>query len=408
MFPSKRRIVRGLTILFLLVLIAGGVGATGAWLWADYHFKAGQDALEHHRLAVAREHFRLCLLIWPNDGRTHFLAGRAARRAGDLKEAERHLTEARRLLGRALDVGDEMALIGVQVGGVDFTEKHFQTLVNEQHPDSALFLEAFVRGYLRVHRLIDADACFQRWANLQQDNPYLYLLRGEARERIPNLVDAAADYNKVLELDPSFDEAHLRVARVLLGLHDGNEALPHLLHLRSVRPNDIQVLVLLGRCYVELARPEDARPVLAEAMALDPKDTSVLYASAQLAMQEGNTEQAEAILRQAIAIDPNDRELNFLFAQCLTQRGKVGEAEQQTTKFKRIDADMQTLHFLTTKKMGESPHDPDVQSQVGVILLRLGEERMGVEWLKRALAINPEHAASRKALDDYQKRPTKR
>src|SRR5262249_54961120 len=149
------------------------------------------------------------------------------------------------------------------------------------------------------------------------------------------------------------------------------------------------MLVLLARCYIDLARPEEARQLLSEVLAGDPKNQPALLVSSQLAMQEGATEQAESLLRQALAIDPYDREANFLLSQCLLrQAGRQAEAQQQLAKFKAIEDDWKALQEITAKKMSLSPQDPDLQYQAGVILLRLGEEQTGIEWLKRALETN--------------------
>src|SRR5262249_11683542 len=106
-----------------------------------------------------------------------------------------------------------------------------------------------------------------------------------------------------------------------------------------------------------------------------------------------------------LAIDPYDREANFLLSQCLLrQAGRQAEAQQQLAKFKAIEDDWKALQEITAKKMSLSPQDPDLQYQAGVILLRLGEEQTGIEWLKRRLETNPKTEPSQKALAEYQQR----
>jgi predicted Zn-dependent protease len=404
MFQMRRRVLRVLIVVLLLIIIAGGASAGGIWLWANHHFHIAEQALAHHRIAEAREHISLYLKIWPSSDEAHFIAARAARRALDFKEAEKQLKECRRLLGKSPQFALEEALMRVQQGEVDKVEAYFRREVERGNPDSTLILEAFVEGYLKLHRLPDASACLTLWEKQEQDNMYLYLLRGSIRERIPNVQEAADDYRKVLDLNPNYDEARLRLARLLLEAHECAEAQSHLLHLSNVRPGNAGVLVLLARCYLDLARPEDARQILSEVLSRDPRNQPALLVSAQLALQEGANERAESFLRQALAVDPYDREVNFLLSQCLLrQPGRQAEAEQQLAKFKGIENDWKALHEITTKKMGAAPHDPDLQYQVGVIWLRLGEEKAGIEWLRRALETDPKHEPSQKALAEYQR-----
>jgi tetratricopeptide (TPR) repeat protein len=404
MFRVRPHLWHILAVPLLLLIIAGGASAGGVWLWANHHFRAGLEALEHNRLAEARGHLRLYLKVWPSDGEAHFQAGRAARRAQDFKEAEKHFKECHRLQGGSLALSMEEALIRVQQGEVDRAEAYFARQVEQGHPEAPLILEALVEGYMQVHRISEAMACIDLWEKLQPDNMYLYLLRGSIRERIENLEAAANDYRKVLELNPDYEEGRLRLARMLIEIHQCDQALPHLEHLRRLQPSNPTVLVNLARCCMELDRPQDARQALSEALDHDPTDQPALVVSAQLALQAGESEQAEKLVRRALAVDPYEREANFLLSQCLRQCGKIAEADQQAAKFKRIDADWRAVHEIVTVKMPKAPHDPEFRYQLGVILLRLGEDKTGVLWLKRALETDPKHEASRKALAEYYER----
>jgi tetratricopeptide (TPR) repeat protein len=397
-------VARGLIIALLLFLILGGSTSAGIWLWANHHFRAAEQAFHDNRLADAQTHVQKCLSVWPSSGPAHFLAGRTARRMLDFKQAEKHFEECRRLQGSSLPVSIELSLMRVQQGEVDLSEKYFQGEVAKGNPDAPLILEAFIEGYMRLDRLVDVDACLQRWQQLEQDNMYLYLLRGSIRERIPNLEEAAGDYRKVLELNPDYDEARLRLTRVLLAEHEAEEALTEGLRLEERKPGNTEVQVLLARCYLELARPDEARPLLDLALSHDPGNQNALRASAQLAMQNGSPEQAEKSLRQILAIDPHDREASFLLAQCLKERGREGEAREQLAKFQSIEADWKALHEIRTRKMGASPYDPELRYQGGILLLRLGEEKEAVEWFKRALDLDLTHDPSRKALVEYYQR----
>jgi tetratricopeptide (TPR) repeat protein len=299
----------------------------------------------------------------------------------------------------------EETLIQVQQGQVDKFEGFLRREVDKGNPDSPLIFEALVEGYMRLHRLLEASTCLAAWEKLQPDNMYLYFLRGSIRERIPNFEAAMDDYRKVLELNPEYEEARLRLCRILIERHQFDEALPHLLHLHSAEPGNLRVMVLLARCYMDQGQLADARQLLAEAIVKDPLNQPALLASAQLAMQDGATETAEEILRRALALDRYDREANFLMAQCLLrQPGKQTQANDQMARFKQIEEDWKRLHEITSRKIPEAPHDPELQYQVGAILLRLGDERTGVEWFKRALETNPRHEASRKALAEHGRR----
>jgi tetratricopeptide (TPR) repeat protein len=388
----------------LLLAFAGGAGSAGAWLWANHHFQAGRQALQRHRLTLAREHFRLCLKVLPNDAQVHLLAGRAARRALDFREARKHFKECERIGGQTPALALEEGLLRVQQGDVERSGPTWLREVDKGHVEAPLILEALVEGYMQVHRLSDAIVCIERWEKLEQNNLYFYLLRASIREQIPNFEPAASDYRRVLELNPDYQPARLGLARMLLELHECAEALQQLEILRQLQPDNPTVLVLMARCYLDLAQPEKARQALDQALALDPKNQPALVISAKLALQEGAPEWAETLVRQALAIDPYERQANFLFEQCLRQTGKIAQADEQLAKLKRLEADWNALHEITTIKMGAAPQDPELAYQAGVLLMRLGDESNAVQWLQRALQINPNHAPSHRALADYYER----
>src|SRR6266566_4414015 len=83
--------------LTVLVLLCGGALWAGPHLWARYHLRAAEAALQRYHSAEASDHLRACLQVWPSRPRVHLLAGRAARQAGDYDEAEQHLRACQRL-----------------------------------------------------------------------------------------------------------------------------------------------------------------------------------------------------------------------------------------------------------------------------------------------------------------------
>jgi tetratricopeptide (TPR) repeat protein len=404
MLHRRRFVLRVVLALLLVLLGAGGAWSAGVWLWARHHYQAAQEALAHHRIAEARHHIALCLKAWPKSGPAHFLAGRAARRDQDFAEADRRFKECYRLQGWAFPLATEYALIRVQQGDVDKPEAYFRREIDNGNPEAGLYLEAFVEGYLYVRRLSEASVCLDRWEKIQPDNMYVYFLRGSLWERIPKRPEATEEYRKVLELNPDYAEARLRLARILIEAHEYEEALTQVMRLRQQQPDNPTARVYLAQCYLGLARAEEARPLLEQVLQQNPRDSGALFVSAQLALQEGHAEQAEALLRQLLTIEPHEREAIFLLAKCLRQLGKGAEAEEQTARFRQIDADWRKLQELTTVKMGTTPHDPELRYQVGVILRRLGEDKAAVEWFQRALQTDPQHEPSRKALAELSQR----
>ena len=54
-----------------------------------------------------------------------------------------------------------------------------------------------------------------------------------------------------------------------------------------------------------------------------------------------------------------------------------------------------------TKRVAGEPRNPDLRHRAGELMLRNGHEWEGVRWVRSALAVDPNHAPSRKTLDEY-------
>lgn len=401
----RGRLGYGLVVVGLLLLIGLGVGSAGVWLWGRHHFRAAERALAEHRLPQARQHIQKCLQVWPDSFFAHFLAARAARRALHFKEAEHHLDQCKRLKGKSDLLHRERLLLQVQKGEVDTHEAYFRKLVEEDHPDSALILEAFTEGYLRLYRIPEADYCLWLWEQRQPDNLFIYLFRGWIKERIPNYQEAAAAYRRAVELNPDYDEARLRYANALLETNQVAEAIVHLEHLRRRQPGDPTVLTRLARCRNTMGDSTAARQLLEEVLAAFPGHPPALVLRGQIDLQEGRAEEAERVLRKCLDLAPYDREANYAYYLCLQQLpGKQAEAEAQRVRFQRIEADLKQMHEIVSQKMGAAPHDPALHYEVGLIHLRLGDEREGLTWLQRAVKLDPQYRPAHAALADYYRR----
>src|SRR5262249_915871 len=128
-------------LLLLLVLSALALLGLGAWfvtvpLWAQHHLRAAEAALGRLDFAEARDPSDRCLAISPEDPAAHLLAAQAARRAGALEDAERHLRAA----GHSADVNQdglllEYALLTAQRGDLGEVEAPLRRRLQGDPPE---------------------------------------------------------------------------------------------------------------------------------------------------------------------------------------------------------------------------------------------------------------------------------
>ena len=392
--------------LALAVVVLLGGGLAGRHLWAAHHFRAAQEALAHRDQAAARRHLAHCLAVWPDSVETHLLAAQAARRAELYEEAQAHLEAVERLQVQGSDAATlEWALLNAQRGDLnDNIEKYLQSCSSRNGPEAVEALEALARGYLAKQLLSPAMYTLNLWLARDPNNRQALMRRAWIYQRMEKSDDALADLRRAFTLDPDDDEYRLYLASLLLDTNLHKEAVPHFERLYEHQPQNPEVLLGLARCRRSEGRLEETRRLLDRLLASVPPDSqppeSTLTERGKVAYQEGKWSEAESWLRQAVAWTPYDYAANFTLHQCLQQLGKKDDAKRYLEEAERISKDQSRLRILI-KELANKPFDLALCSEAGVLFLRNGQEKEGIQLLETALQQDPQNAPACQALKKY-------
>lgn len=393
---------RSLTVLALLAVIALGLALTGRQLWAAHHYRAARRALERYRLVEARTHLDRCAAVWSGDFDVQLLAAQTARRLGDYESAEWHLARCQAIRGGVPEVVViEQSLIRAQRGGMDFVMPYLRSLVEAHHPATPLILESMVQGYLKSYRFGDAAYLLHLWRERFPDDLQANFLQGLVRERVGPEQEAVDNYRRVLELEPEHYEARHQLAALLIDRAQPAEAMTHLEVLSQRRPADLHLRVRLAQCQMALGRLSEAQENLERVLAEKPLFRSGLVARGELALQHDQAAAAEHWLRQALEQDTADFQTNFALARSLRQQSKHVEAEAVEKRLKVMEVDIKRLRNIVKDDINRAPDDPALRTEIGIILLRAGSKREGVQWLYSALRRDPFQTAAHRALIDH-------
>jgi tetratricopeptide (TPR) repeat protein len=405
LFTFPLRHPRRFAIVLALYLLAGlALAFCGSRLMGIYHFRAGRSALQRYHSQEAFDHLQASLRVWPDDPTTLFLAARAARRLGAFEQAEQFLNESKSRAGTRNPLADDLALervlLSTERGEVEQVRTLCLGLMKQNEPAAPLILEAMAHGYMRALRLGEAEYWLHQWMEREPDNPLAFFFLGLVQDDSNRFLDAIGSYKRVLEVDPEWDEARLRMTADLLDLAQAAEALPHLEHLHRRLPDNLLVAVRLARCRDQLGETGEAVKILDTVLARQPHFAPALMERGRLALQSSQLPEAEAWLREACRLGPTDYQARYQLQLCLNRQGKTTEADEVLTRMKQMEDDTERLHEIT-KLLERSPHDPALLCEVGKILLRAGSIDEGLRWLHNALKQNPQHADSHRALADY-------
>ena len=160
------------------------------------------------------------------------------------------------------------------------------------------------RSYVPVWH--DDLALWNRVLEHDDENPFAYANRGEARYRRQNHAGAAEDFERALELDPDFTLAlyqrgYLRAAAPPVDLAG---ALADFERVLELDPNHRRALSNKGGMLVALERFEDALGPLDRALELESEDPDVLYLRGLARSRLGNAAGARAEFEHAVALAP--------------------------------------------------------------------------------------------------------
>jgi tetratricopeptide (TPR) repeat protein len=387
----------------VLVLLAGiGAGATliGRYIWAEHCYRAAERALERRDFTAAQDYVTRCLEIRPGSADAHLLAARTARRALNYEEADRQLREFQKRGGAPELLELERALMAAQRGNLDRVQAPLLALVDQDHPDAVLILEALSRGYLADLRIQAAGETLRRWLDRRPDDVQALLWFGEVQERLLRKEEALAAYRRAIELSPDRDDTRLHFAELLLRARQPQEAARHLEILRERQPEDTTIRLDLARCRRLLGEPEEARKLLDDTLGANPDNAGLLSERGLIEFENGRPKEAEIWLRKSVSLAPYDRDTVYTFSRCLQQCGKTAEAKQYAKKLEEIDAQIARLDDILLK-MSKAPQDASLRHEAGMIFLQSGQEKEGLRWLQSALQVDPLYAPTHLALAAY-------
>jgi predicted Zn-dependent protease len=400
----RRRYQLVLLLVVLFLLVADLVSHWGTYFWAEYRLHTARKALDRQDYIQAQKDLTQYLRYRPDGAEGHFLSARLARRSGDVAEASRRLQACDRLGSVPRDVLHlEQILLEVQQGNLD-REKFLLDCLTNQHPDTFLILEALSQGYTKRYQLPQALDCLNRMLAQQPDNPYALTRRGWIQERFQHHNEALTDYRRAVEVAPEHLLARRFLADLLLHLiRKPEEAAQHYEFLLQRQPDDPTLIANLGKCWLDQDRVAEARSLVAKALTAHPHDADLLMVRGLIAHREGQLSQAEAWLRQALASKPSLQPAHYTLILVLGQQGKTAEEEKAKEQLRNVEADLKRMDDLI-QQVTREPYNPQLRYEVARLLLKMGEDQEGDNWLRMALALNPYHVGAQQALAEHHQR----
>jgi tetratricopeptide (TPR) repeat protein len=183
----------------------------------------------------------------------------------------------------------------------------------------------------------EALSAFEEAERLAPGDPYVHLERGEllarlgAIARTPHtrtdyLARAVEEVKKARELAPANPDVLRGVGEVYLALSDQD---PNAMAtaqgayeaLRRLDPSDLQVMITLGRIYLEEGQAARAADVFRELVSYTPNNQAAYSLLVESLLKADRKQEAEGVLKEILTFDPDSLQARLTLADVQGQRG---------------------------------------------------------------------------------------
>lgn len=180
------------------------------------------------------------------------------------------------------------------------------------------------------------------------DLPLIAFFRGSVYAEQNRLDAARQAYRRVLELDPTYPEARLKLGNIAFDRGKFRTALRLYRKEQEVSASS-SLHVKIARTYQKLGVADSARGAYEEALALDSTNANAHMMYGQFLEDQGALETALAHSRRALAISPENTNYQFVVGAQLYRTGHLEEAARH---LKRA-ADQRLLHSAAQYNLGQ-------------------------------------------------------
>jgi tetratricopeptide (TPR) repeat protein len=180
--------------------------------------------------------------------------------------------------------------------------------------------------------------------------------------------DAVDSYDEVLKIDPHHPDAHAGMARAKLETsYDIATATRHLEQALKTNPRHIPALLIRAGIEIDQNKWDAAKKTIRTILGVNPHSFEALSLRATVQWLRDDKVGYEATRKKVLAANPAYAELYHIVARSAVREHRYAEAIE-----------------LEKQAVAVNPEYYEAMQAIGTGYLRLGLEKEGVEWLKKA------------------------
>ncbi len=335
------------------------------------------------------------------------------RKLGRLDQLSRDADQARRSGISEQRISHEMLLVSAQAGELDAPEAALSEVIRGDQISGREIFEAFTNGAIANYQVEEATYLLDHWQEDYPEDPLPCLLRGRIAEHRTDWDESTKQYERALQLSPSYGPAAYNLARVKLGQAQLQEAetwyeraaanleLPHpawtgLAHCRRLAGRLSEVEPSLNQVLeADVATREMAYRLVGDTA--DSGRTSPLMERGELRLAQKQPEAAVADFEAALREQPMNSAIRFHLASALRASGRAADAQREYVAV-QIAREALTTLTPTLERVRTDPENPEPRTALGRLFLGYISVRQGEAWLHSALRVDPLYKPAHAAL----------
>lgn len=431
---------------YALAILLGAASPPAPELQVRREFLAAKMAQAEGRLKESASHFQSAIEMRPEDPILEFEYAALLQQLDLDDEARSHAKRSAELdpnfdsawaLAGALDLASAEKSVDKNADhaderNIDKIQDTVSRAVDELErahrlaPQNPSTVVALGRAELLNGRPDRARAILDEISGLA-DNPGVLKIRAQADDRRGADGEAAKDYDRWVRNDPGDRDAAASAIEFFESRRDFKRALALLRGLRVVDPDNVMIA---DRIALDRLRSGDFDGAERDARALAaarPEDRNARRTLASVLYQKGREEESVKMLRRLVEEDPDDPAAALTLALQLTSGGKDAEAVSilddlaqkagqnpgKAELRREIDAQIasiryRTRDFASAKKIAAASaiSKNSVSDRLVGLLLQIsrdeGKPQDGLDWARKAAAIEPKNTDLAAALAEFQ------
>lgn len=219
-----------------------------------------------------------------------------------------------------------------------------------------------------------AISTLERVINIAPDDPYFYVLLGNAYKENKKINDAIGYYKRAIKIEPDNVLLKINLGLACGQISDYKCVIDNLSKVVSVYPNELQATFGLALAYHGLGEYDLAKRYYKSLLEYEPKNLSFWYNLAKTQLALGEYQDAKNSIDNAISTRENFVDLYLDRAQINYKLNKLEDAESDYLKALSLD-----------------PQNPEIPVEFGTFLWRTGAYLKASDQFSKAYDLQPDN-----------------